>query len=165
MLLYRLLQQHSSASSRPSTLADFGPSRRNATPDSSSSTPTRVLACSALSSSSNNDHHDLIYGFHRQLCEDRRGVFDHLRPRLFIKNTIRVVVMQSTTVVTNYYNDQLKQDMEREERVQKGEITRAQANKEDDEWQEVSESVSVDCGSIAIIYLGNARMDGSKDRR
>lgn len=47
--------------------------------------------------------------------------------------------MQSTTVVTNYYNDQLKEDMEREDRIQKGEITRAQANKEDDEWQEVCE--------------------------
>jgi hypothetical protein len=46
--------------------------------------------------------------------------------------------MQCTNVVTTYYNEQLKQDMEREERIQKGEITRAQANKEDEEWQEVS---------------------------
>ena len=46
--------------------------------------------------------------------------------------------MQSTTVITNYYNDQLKYDIEREERVVKGQITRQEADREEKEWQEVS---------------------------
>jgi hypothetical protein len=45
--------------------------------------------------------------------------------------------MQSTTVVTTYYNDQLKNDIEQEERILSGEITRAEAEREDEEWQEV----------------------------
>jgi hypothetical protein len=45
--------------------------------------------------------------------------------------------MQSTTVITNYYNDQLKNDIEREERVLQGAITREQADREEEEWQEV----------------------------
>ena len=46
--------------------------------------------------------------------------------------------MQSTTVITNYYNEQLKYDIEREERVVKGQITRQEADREEKEWQEVS---------------------------
>lgn len=45
--------------------------------------------------------------------------------------------MQSTTVITNYYNDQLKYDIEREERVLHGKITRQEADREEAEWQEV----------------------------
>ena len=50
----------------------------------------------------------------------------------------RIAVMQSTTVITNYYNDQLKYDIEREERVLQGKITRQEADREEEEWQEVS---------------------------
>lgn len=46
--------------------------------------------------------------------------------------------MQSTTVITNYYNDQLKYDIEREERVLQEKITRQEADREEKEWQEVS---------------------------
>lgn len=46
--------------------------------------------------------------------------------------------MQSTTVITNYYNDQLKYDIEREEKVIQGKITRQEADREEEEWQEVS---------------------------
>ena len=114
----------------------------------------QVLACSSSSSSvSAGLHHNLVYGSGRRLCEDRRGVFDHLRPRLFIKNTVRIVVMQSTNVVTTYYNDQLKQDMEREERIQRREITRAQANKEDEEWQEVSVACFYWKNDLAVLRL------------
>ena len=150
LLFYRFLQNLSSPV-QPSSLDLFSvrPDRngpRHGTISSSvlllpppSSQQEQVLACSSSSSSLTSGlHNDLIYGSGRRLCEDRRGVFDHLRPRLFVKSTVRVVVMQCTNVVTTYYNEQLKQDMEREERIQKGEITRAQANKEDEEWQEVS---------------------------
>jgi hypothetical protein len=50
---------------------------------------------------------------------------------------IRITVIQSSSVVTNYYNDLIKLDMERDERVATGEITREQAERESDEWQEV----------------------------
>jgi hypothetical protein len=46
--------------------------------------------------------------------------------------------MQSTTVITNYYNDQLKYDIEREEKVIQGKLTRQEADREEKEWQEVS---------------------------
>ena len=45
--------------------------------------------------------------------------------------------MQSTTVITNYYNDQLKYDIEREEKVIQGKLTRQEADREEEEWQEV----------------------------
>ena len=45
--------------------------------------------------------------------------------------------MQTTTVITNYYNDQLKYDIEREEKVIQGKITRQEADREEKEWQEV----------------------------
>jgi hypothetical protein len=51
--------------------------------------------------------------------------------------------MQSTTVVTNYYNDQLKLDIEREEKVLSGIMTREQADREESEWQEVRTSVAL----------------------
>lgn len=57
---------------------------------------------------------------------------------LYVVQAIRIAVMQTTTAVTHYYNDQLKVDMEREDRISSGEITRAQAEKEDEAWQEVS---------------------------
>jgi hypothetical protein len=60
------------------------------------------------------------------------------RSRFFLAvQTIRIVVTQSATVVSNYYNDQLKEDIAREERIQNGKITRKQADKEDEEWSEV----------------------------
>jgi hypothetical protein len=53
----------------------------------------------------------------------------------------RIAVMQTTTVITNYYNDQLKNDIDREERVLEGKITRQQADREEEEWQEVRQRV------------------------
>lgn len=50
---------------------------------------------------------------------------------------MRIVFMQSTTMFTNFYSDQLKADIEREERVEKKEITRRQADREEEEWMEV----------------------------
>lgn len=136
LLFYRFLHNPSSSSHLDPF---FSSKNRNvqhgAAPQRPTQTPPVLLACSATTSR----NPDWLHSGNgtRRLCEDRRGIFNHLRPRLLIKNSIRVIVMQSTTVVTNYYNDQLKEDMEREDRIQKGEITRAQANKEDDEWQEV----------------------------
>jgi hypothetical protein len=59
------------------------------------------------------------------------------RLSFLIFKAFRIAVVQGTTVITNYYNDQLKCDIEREERVAQGNITRQQADREDKEWQEV----------------------------
>ena len=158
LLFYRFLQNLSSPA-QPSSLNLFPTGRHNRSPPvhvddrdtavpppgARSGSPHRrpsqspvVLACSSATRRSHSELIKYTGGDGRRLCEDRRGLFDHLRPHLFVKNTVRVVVMQTTTSVTQYYNDQLKEDMEREERIQRGEITRAQANKDDEEWQEVS---------------------------
>jgi hypothetical protein len=54
-----------------------------------------------------------------------------------MEQAVRIVFMQSTTMFTNFYSDQLKADIEREERVEKKEITRRQADREEEEWMEV----------------------------
>jgi len=51
--------------------------------------------------------------------------------------SLRVVIMQGTQVGTLYLNDQLKEDMARDERVLKGKLTRQEAEEEADEWAEV----------------------------
>jgi hypothetical protein len=50
---------------------------------------------------------------------------------------IRITFIQSSNVFTSYYTDLLKLDMEREEKVAAGELTREQAEQESEEWQEV----------------------------
>jgi len=63
-------------------------------------------------------------------------------PTFILLQVVRITVMQSTSVITHYYSDQLKEDMKREERIDNGEITRQEAEREDEEWQEVSFVVS-----------------------
>lgn len=46
--------------------------------------------------------------------------------------------MQGTQVLTQYLNDQLKEDMKRDELVMKGKLSRVAADAEADEWAEVS---------------------------
>lgn len=55
---------------------------------------------------------------------------------------LRISIMQMTTVVTNYYNDQLKNDIEREDRIATDKITRQQAELEDEEWQAVCRGIN-----------------------
>lgn len=72
----------------------------------------------------------------RVLCADRKGVFDHLHPKRLAMSTFRVVIMQGTQVLTQYLNDQLKEDMKRDELVMKGKLSRIAADAEADEWAE-----------------------------
>ena len=67
-------------------------------------------------------------------------------------------MVQFSTIVTNYYNDQLKEDMKREEKIENGEMTRAQAIKEDEEWQEVREVT----GCVVVVLM--ARRDARVER-
>lgn len=40
-------------------------------------------------------------------------------------------------MASNYYNDLLKEDLERERRIERNEITREEANDEEKEWADV----------------------------
>jgi hypothetical protein len=51
--------------------------------------------------------------------------------------TIRVAVMQGTQVATQYLNDQLKEDLERDELVARGKVNRVDADTDGAEWAEV----------------------------
>jgi hypothetical protein len=55
--------------------------------------------------------------------------------------TIRVAVMQGTQVATQYLNDQLKEDLDRDELVARGKVSRHDADADGNEWAEVREDV------------------------
>jgi hypothetical protein len=91
----------------------------------------KIIACSPLS----KDHRDLMYP--RKICSDRQDFFAHLAPQRFSKNVVKICVVQYTTVMSNYLNDQLQADLERDERVKSGELAAQDALREANEWQEV----------------------------
>ena len=49
----------------------------------------------------------------------------------------RIAFTQSTTVITNYFNDQLKNEIDRGEKVLNGTMTRDQADREEEKWRQV----------------------------
>lgn len=55
----------------------------------------------------------------------------------FRLQTLRIAVLQVTQAGTQYLNDQLKEDMGRDELVDKGKLTRHEADEESDEWAKV----------------------------
>lgn len=55
----------------------------------------------------------------------------------FRLQTLRIAVLQVTQAGTQYLNDQLKEDMGRDELVDKGKLTRHEADEESDEWTKV----------------------------
>ena len=55
----------------------------------------------------------------------------------FRLQTLRIAVLQVTQAGTLYLNDQLKEDMGRDELVDKGKLTRHEADEESDEWAKV----------------------------
>ena len=60
-----------------------------------------------------------------------------LLPFYVLAQTIRVAIMQGTLVATQYSNDQLKEDLDRDELVAKGKVSRHDANADGVEWAEV----------------------------
>jgi hypothetical protein len=91
----------------------------------------KIIACSPLS----KDHRDLMYP--RKIGSDRQDFFAHLAPQRFTKNVVKICIVQYTTVMSNYLNDQLQADLERDERVKSGELAGPDALREANEWQEV----------------------------
>jgi hypothetical protein len=96
----------------------------------------KLVACSPTLS---KDHRDLMNP--RKICSDRQEFFAHLAPQRFTKNVVRICIVQYTTVMSNYLNDQLQADLERDGRVQRGELTPSDASREASEWQEVRRGV------------------------
>ena len=56
--------------------------------------------------------------------------------------TIRIVVTQSSLVLSNYATDQLQQDMARDKLVDEGKMTPAEAEDAAEEWETVG---SINC--------------------
>lgn len=69
--------------------------------------------------------------------------------------TAKVVATQASMTVSYYITDQLETEMKTEERVKKGEISADEADKLNEEWEEVSTVVN---------HFNLAMMDVSKDR-
>ena len=51
--------------------------------------------------------------------------------------TVRVVVLQSSQVLTTFLQDQLEEDMKRDQKVQSQQLSREEAEKDAEEWNEV----------------------------
>jgi hypothetical protein len=61
--------------------------------------------------------------------------------------TIRVAVMQGTQVATQYLNDQLKEELERDKLVDRSKVNRVDADTDGAEWAEVRTQY---CGCDAL---------------
>lgn len=67
--------------------------------------------------------------------------------------------MQGSTILTQYMNDQLKEDMKRDELVASGKVSQMEADDEAAVWAEVR------VRSWRRVYMFGARMDVSQDHR
>lgn len=57
-----------------------------------------------------------------------------------------MVITQTSTVYSNYLSDQLKEEMKRDDLVNEGKISREEAERQADEWSQVSpHSVCLPC--------------------
>lgn len=93
-----------------------------------------ILACSI--SKPQNLEQLLRTDRSRMLCQDRKGPLEHVQPANLAKSTIRVTLMQASYFLSNYMNDQLRLELERDERINNGEITVTEAIEEAEEWEE-----------------------------
>lgn len=71
----------------------------------------------------------------RSLCADRKGPLDHFRPRPILLSTIRVGLVTSSTIFTNFMSDQIELESNRLDMVKKGSMNIHQAEKENEEWE------------------------------
>jgi len=67
---------------------------------------------------------------------DRRGAFDHMRPKSLLLSTTRVSIIQASTILTNYMTEQLERENEREELLVQGKITVSEMDRQNAEWEE-----------------------------
>lgn len=97
-----------------------------------SSSP-RILACSAVDRTQQRLF--ALKELDRKLCEDQKTPLEHLGPRTLLKSTFRIVVTQSSFVLSNYANDQLQQDIARDKLVAEGQMAQEEADEAAEEWE------------------------------
>jgi hypothetical protein len=54
-----------------------------------------------------------------------------------LSQTVRIYVVQASSIMSNYMSDELSQDIKRDEMVSKRKMTQADADKERKQWTEV----------------------------
>lgn len=62
----------------------------------------------------------------------------NLSTRPFSLQTMRVVATQASMTLSYFFTDQLESEMKTEERVKKGEMTADEADKYNEDWEDVS---------------------------
>ncbi|KAL3827032.1 hypothetical protein ACHAXA_007539 [Cyclostephanos tholiformis] len=67
--------------------------------------------------------------------EDRKGPFDHFRPKSLVLSTLRVTTINISTTLSNYFSDQLCYEQKIEEMVDSGDITPVEADQKTEEWE------------------------------
>mmetsp|Transcript_40057 Transcript_40057/g.84111 ORF Transcript_40057/g.84111 Transcript_40057/m.84111 type:complete len:407 (-) Transcript_40057:248-1468(-) len=67
--------------------------------------------------------------------EDRKGPFDHFKPKSLILSTTRVTAINISTTLSTFFSDQLKSEQRVEEMVESGEITEREADAMNEEWE------------------------------
>lgn len=119
----------------------------------------------AYSTTMSREHQKLFYSTtaaSRSICSDRQGVLDHLYPKRLFKSvrerctlrrlryafilslfsciclqTLKVSITQGAQIFSKYMTDQIREDMERDHKVERGIMTREQADEESERWQQV----------------------------
>mmetsp|Transcript_10851 Transcript_10851/g.22957 ORF Transcript_10851/g.22957 Transcript_10851/m.22957 type:complete len:400 (-) Transcript_10851:192-1391(-) len=71
----------------------------------------------------------------RIYMEDRKGPFDHFRPRSLLVSTARVTSINTATALSTFFSDQLNYEQKNEELVDSGKITPREADKLNEEWE------------------------------
>ena len=56
---------------------------------------------------------------------------------MFILQTLKVSITQGAHIFSKYMTDQIREDMERDHKVERGIMTREQAEEESERWQQV----------------------------
>lgn len=104
--------------------------------------PMAKSVCFLLNLCENNSGLLLRFSFsHQYLCRHAPLLSSlSCSPNFFFlfNQTIRIVVTQSTFILSTYANDQLHKDLELNDLVAKGKMSREEADKEADEWEAVS---------------------------
>ncbi|KAL7461712.1 hypothetical protein ACHAXS_002126 [Conticribra weissflogii] len=70
----------------------------------------------------------------RVYMEDRKGPFDHFRPRSLLVSTARVASVNTATALSTFFSDQLNYEQKNEELVDSGKITPREADELNEEW-------------------------------
>lgn len=95
-----------------------------------------ILACSAVEKPDSDLQRMLtVQKEGRTLLSDRRRPFSHLRPQPLLKSCIRVLAVQVSVTYATFVTDQLEEETKREDLVQEGKLTAAEADKKNEEWE------------------------------